>query len=207
MATQKWNYFQNGQLYKLHGALWMESYSEEDPYSIFAQIGYHNRGSATRYRQPIIWQSQTYTIPTDEFIFRNASALVGFKKKFYKQKMSTYYAIGIRGEYTFSTNLAAYEEVNKFAFIYPDKSGVKKGVLGATFSAGLDFPFSEYIGGIIELNIAPDITRQYYQPTLTNIVDIYNPGQTISIQEKSIKNLSLELSLGIHFLRKVVYID
>lgn len=207
-ATQKWNYWSNGVLYKLHGDLWMESYNEEDPYSIFAQLGYHNRGSATRYFTPIVFQSKTYTIPADEFIFRNLSLLAGFKKKFIKQKMSSYYSIGLRGEYTMSTNLGIYSQINEIVGpVYPFKEGVRKAVMGITFGAGLDFPFSEYIGGIIELNIAPDITKQYFQPQLNNILNIYQPGQTTTIEQKSIKNFSLEISLGVHFLKKVVYVD
>jgi len=207
-ATQRWNYWNNGPLYKLHGDLWMESYSDEDPYSIFAQLGYHNRGSATRYRTPIVFQSKTYTVPADEFIFRNLSAVVGFKKKFIKQKMSSYYSIGLRGEYTMSTNLGVYTQLNEIVGpVYPFKEGVKKAVMGVTFGAGLDFPFSEYIGGILELNIAPDITKQYFQPAIPNVINFYQPGQTTTIEQKSIKNFSLELSFGIHFLKKVVYVD
>ncbi|MBK7609439.1 MAG: hypothetical protein IPI18_20680 [Saprospiraceae bacterium] len=52
-----------------------------------------------------------------------------------------------------------------------------------------------------------DITKQYYQPQIDNIIDIYRPGNTTSIGEKSIKNVTLELSFGIYFNRKVEYID
>ncbi len=207
MATQKWNYFQNGPLFKGHADLWMESYDENEPYSIFGQLGYHIRGSATRYTSPITFQSNTYNLPTDKFIFRNASLLVGFKKKFLKQTMSAYYSIGLRGEYNVSNNLDLYKQINELVPIYPFKDLVKKAVLGVTFGAGFDIPFNDFVGGIFELNIAPDITKQYYQPQINNIINIYQPGSTTSIGEKSIKNLALEISLGIYFLRKVTYID
>jgi hypothetical protein len=207
MGTQRWNYFQNGPLYKYHGAIWLESYSENDPYSIFGQLGYHIKGSATRYRSPITFQSTTYQLPTDEFIFRNASALVGFKKKFLKTSNSSYYSIGLRGEYTISTNLSAYKQINELVPVYPFDDAVRKFLVGATFGAGLDFKINEFVGAILELNIAPDISRQYFQPQLNNIVDIFQPGATTSIPEKSIRNLAVEISLGIHFLRKVTYID
>ncbi len=122
--------------------------------------------------------------------------------------MSSYYSIGLRGEYTMSTNLSIYDQINEIVGpVYPFNKAVKKVVLGVTFGAGLDFPFSEFVGGILELNIAPDITKQYFQPQLNNVLNIYQPGQTTTIEQKSIKNFSLELSLGIHFLKKVVYVD
>ena len=207
VGFQRWNYFQHDPLFKYHGNFWMESYQDDESYSFITELGYHLRGSATRYLTPLQFGNKLYTIPTDEFIFRNASLLLGIKKKFPKEKVSTYYSFGLRGEYTMSTNLKVYDEINKFFPVYPFDGGVKKFMVGVSFSGGIELPFGDYTGGILEFTIAPDITRQYYQPQLNNIINIYAPSTTTSIGEKSIKNLSLELSLGIYFTRKVTYVD
>lgn len=207
VGVQKWNYFQNDPLYKYHGAFWLESYQEEDPFSLFLQLGYHLKGSATRFYGPIQIDNQIYDIPADEFIFRNISLQVGVKKKFPWGKVLGYYAFGLRGEYTASTNLDVYDRVNQFIPVYPFNAAVKRVLAGFTLGGGVELPFGELAGSILELNISPDLTKQYYQPQINNIIDIYQPGQTTSIPEKSIKNLSLELSLGIYFTRKVIYVD
>lgn len=207
VGFQKWNYFQNDPLYKYHGAFWIESYQDEDPFSIFAQLGYHKKGSATRYYGPIQIDNQIYDIPTDEFIFNNLSLQVGVKKKFPWGKALGYYAFGLRGEYTVSTNLNSYDWVNQFIPIYPFNSAVKRVLVGFTLGGGVELPFGALAGSVLELNISPDLTRQYYQPQINNIIDIYQPGRITTIPEKSIKNLTLELSLGVYFTRKVVYID
>ena len=49
VGFQKWNYFQNDPLFKYHAAAWLESYRDEDPFSVLLQLGYHLKGSATRY--------------------------------------------------------------------------------------------------------------------------------------------------------------
>ncbi len=207
IGLQRWNYFQNDPLFRYHTALWMESFSEEDPFSFYGQVGYHVKGSATRYSTPFQFGSQLFQIPTDKFVFRNASVSIGVKKKFPKEKFSLYYGVGIRGDYTLSTNLKEYEQVNQFLPIYPFASQVKRVMAGISFSGGVELPFNEFVGGILEMSISPDVTKQYFQLPINNIIDPYNPGQTISVGEKSIKNLAIEISLGIYFTRKVVYID
>ncbi len=207
IGLQRWNYFQNDPLFQYHGALSMESFSEEDPFSFFGQLGYHVKGSATRYSTPIQFGSQLFEIPTDKFLFRNASLVLGVKKKYPKERNTFYYGVGIRGDYTISTNLKNYEQINQFFPIYPFETGVKKFMGGITFNGGMEFAFNEYVGGILEMSINPDVTKQYFQLPINNIIDPYNPGQKISVSEKSIKNLTIEISLGIYLTRKVVYID
>lgn len=207
VGFQKWNYFQNDPLYKYHGAFWIESYQEEDPFSLFAQAGYHVKGSATRFYGPIQIDNQIYDIPANEFIFNNLALQVGVKKKFPWARLSGYYAFGLRGEYTLSTNLDSYDRINRLVPVYPFNSAVKKVIAGFTIGGGLEIPFGEFSGGILELSISPDLTRQYFQPQINNIIDIFQPGRTTSIPEKSIKNLTLELSFGVFLTRKVIYVD
>ena len=207
VGFQRWNYFQNDPLYKYHGDFWIESYQDEDPFSIFAQLGYHKKGSATRFYGPIQIDNQIYDIPANEFIFNNLSLQVGVKKKFPWGGVLGYYAFGLRGEYTVSTNLDLYDRINQFVPVYPFNSAVKRVLAGFTLGGGVELPFGALAGSVLELNICPDLTKQYYQPQINNIIDIYQPGQTTTIPEKSIKNLTLELSLGVYFTRKVIYVD
>lgn len=207
VGFQRWNYFRHDPLFKYHANFWMESYQEGENYSFISELGYHLRGSATRYLTPLQFGNKLYNIPTDEFIFRNASLMLGIKKKFPKKKISTYYSFGLRGEYNLSTNLDKYNEINQFFPVYPFNAGVKKLVAGVSFSGGIEFPFGEYTGGIAEFTIAPDLTQQYYQPAYNNIINIYSPSTTISTSEKSIRNLSFELTIGVYFARKVTYVN
>ena len=48
MATQQWDNFDRQPLLLPHGSIFIESLSEEDAFSLFAQVGYHPKGSAIR---------------------------------------------------------------------------------------------------------------------------------------------------------------
>ena len=52
-----------------------------------------------------------FNAPTQEYIFNNVSLTLGAKdKKEVSQDAYFYYGLGVRGEYTISTNLNVYRE-------------------------------------------------------------------------------------------------
>jgi hypothetical protein len=217
LATQQWDQsFQRDPLLRYHFIAFTESYSEEDRYALFAQLGYHLKGSSIRtYRSTIQLPDGSYrdyparVIP---FKFHNLALSLGGKQKFPLGATSkAYYMFGIRGEYTVDTNLrpAELDVRDPYYAIYPFEEFVRPWTFGAIAGAGVEFPFSELVAGLIEFTVNPDFTRQYDQPQIDNVINP-NPdfgGGTITIPERQIVNVTFEMTLGVRFLRKVIYID
>ncbi|MEQ1745025.1 MAG: hypothetical protein ABMA02_06355 [Saprospiraceae bacterium] len=209
MGFQRWaNYFDRQPLFKTHAALSVESVNNDDDHtSIFAQIGYHVRGSATRLRFLQAVGGGVETI-SEEFRFNNLSLILGYKQKFpLGEKTKYFYYGGLRGDYTLSTNideLGVSQNIYLAAY-YPSIGAMNRWMVGASAGGGIEFPFSDLVGGQLTISVHPDFLLQYYRPAFGNLIDPFNPGQTIPVQELSIRNLSLEISFGIRLLRKVVY--
>jgi len=208
IATQNWNNFQRNPLIDLHGIFSIETWGEDDPNVLFAQIGYQTRGSSLR--QVFINPTSGFNPQTRSFKFRNLALTVGAKRRIRLGTLTPYYSIGLRGEYTVNTNLDEFVDQNFTApTSYPLNEFVNKWNYGLYGAGGVEFSFTEYIGAVLELSVNPDLSRQYFQPPL-NDVSIYNPftGQTTrGLPEREIRNVTLEITLGLRFLRKVEYID
>lgn len=208
VGIQKWESIQRDPLFKYHGVAYIESVPENNKFGLFAQLGYHIKGSAIRNFQVALTNGDVYRPPTQEFQFRNLSLAFGAKQKFdFGAYSKSYYALGLRADYTLSTNLNDFNEGRAFLAFLPSEFFVRNFNYGAYFGAGLEFPFSELVGGIIEFSISPDISFQYQQPPLSNVIDPYRIGQTINLPERKIVNVVLELTVGLRFLRIVEYID
>lgn len=211
IGFQRWENFQQSPLFTYHGAFFIESYSEENPdNSLYAQLGWHNRGSAFRNQRFISVDGDIYNVPTKNFIFSNAVlALGGKRRQFLNNKLNSYYIIGLRAEYTVLTNLSEYDDFNRYFNqpFYPDNQFVRKWNYGVTVGGGFEYKLGKLVAGILEFSVHPDLSRQYEQPPLGSIPDPWNPGNLVTIREKRIKNITLEISLGLHFLRKVIYLD
>lgn len=221
IGTQQWNAFDRDPLIGYHAILSMESFPEEGSFSLFAQAGYHLKGSAIRrslFGNP--FNSSFVAFPAQRFEFHNLSLSIG-AKQFFSEVGSgqLYYLFGIRGDYTLDTNLDEYErfvERNQISVgIYPfneyfNESGGLGGIrrinYGFIAGGGLNFPFSEYVEGLIEFTINPDFSLQYEQPAIPNVI---NPitGQSRTLPERKIRNLTFEITVGARFLRKIEYID
>lgn len=209
VGFQKWdNSFGRQPLYKYHAALAIESVNNEnDNGSIFAQFGYHVRGSATRFR--FFFQGSggidTYT---EEFQFRNLSLILGAKQKFPLGESAKYfYYGGVRGDYTLNTNIDELAAAQAYPIFYPFIGSMRRWMVGVSLGGGLELPFSELVGGQLTLSVHPDFTYQYNQPSINNVINPFDPtgGSRITIPERRIRNVTIELSLGLRLLRKVVY--
>lgn len=220
LGTQQWNSFDRNPLVSYHGIVSMEGVAAEGKFSLFAQAGYHVKGSSIRRRlfgNP--FNSGVVSVPPQKFEFYNLSLSLGAKQVINKTgNANVYYLFGIRGDYTLDTNLDEYDafiELNpNFAGIYPldvyynstTLVGVRRINYGILLGGGLNFPLSEYIEGIVEFTVNPDFSLQYEQPQIPNILDPIT-GQTRSIPERRIRNLTFEITVGCRFLRKVEYLD
>lgn len=213
VGTQRWTDFERDPSYKYHGIVFIESSEENNTVGLFAQAGYHIKGSALRNRNfinPI--SGNLFRPPAYEFLFRNASLTVGAKQKFdFATQSKLYYMLGVRGDFTISTNLGKYSEFNELnpAYaIYPfdEPTFIRDINYGLTIGGGIEFPFSEFVGMLLEMTINPDFSDQYQQPAIPNVTDPYT-GTPRTIPERKVKNLTLELTVGFRFLHKIIYID
>lgn len=196
-ASQRWSNYNRRPLLKYHLALSMESYTEENLSALFMQLGYHVKGSSIRFRRTINPNTgQEFPGRTDEFRFHNLSLLLGAKQKMEVfNDYRLYYLFGIRGDYNMKVDFdrSFYEgvkdQINKFTF-------------GVTAGGGLEIPLSDLVGIFFELTVAPDFSNQIYIPPHRNFRDPnrMNP-------EQKVINLAIELSVGMRFIHKVIYID
>lgn len=209
VGVQQWEGVERDPLWSYHGAVSMESTPEFGVNGAFMQLGYHVKGSAWR---NTLFTTQTggITISTDRFEYQNLSLLLGFKKGFSELNLGTaYYLFGIRGEYTLGTNLDEYEDFNNFSGlpIYPLDGFVRKWNYGVTVGTGIQFPISEFVGGVIEFSISPDFSEQYRQPAFSGNVIQNGTPVFRNFSERKIRNIVVELSVGFRFLHKIEYID
>lgn len=204
IGLQQWNAFERDPLFRYQSDIYIETYDGPDANALFAQVGYHIRGSAIRSRNGILFTNGTVgTAPARTFEFNNISVATGFKQRFDFNANKAYYFVGIRGEYTIDTNIGENQGFTSSSD--PLKGFVRPFNYGITGGAGLEFMFSELVGGIVELNLAPDISFQYRQPALGSVTG--PNGTPIILGERRIRNFSVELTVGFRFLRIVEYID
>lgn len=217
VGFQSWNNSESELLFRYHGVAYIETYNADGANSLFAQAGYHVRGGALRLRGgsfQAINSSRIIDIPTQSYPyeFRNLSLAVGAKQRFLATDQSAfYYMLGVRGEYTLGTNLEDYhpedDPLVEFNLIHPfPGSNVRRWNYGIIAGGGVEFMFSELVGGLVELSISPDLSQQYFQNAFTYTSNINGQSQR-TIGERRIRNISLELSVGFRFLAVVEYVD
>ena len=211
IGSQKWNNFERDLLYKYHIAAFIESNSEEGNREFYAQLGYHTRGSAIRVNGAITQNGVRFSPPVQELIFNNISLGFGVKQKFYgASSLTPYYSIGLRAEYTIKNNILDLQsERNIFYSSYYFEEFVQKFVYGVSAGGGIEYQFSEFVGAFLEISLQPDIGAQYNQPfPIENVINPRNPGGApIRIGPRQVRNFNIEISVGVKFLRKVIYIE
>jgi len=211
IGVQQWEGFEQDPLFKYHGIAFIESLPEDNQFALFAQLGYHLKGSAFRSRNAFGLNGNVFRAPAQEFIFRNLSLVLGAKQKFdlFNNDSRAYYLLGIRGDYNLSTNLDEYKDANMVYPIYPDDSKelIREITYGVSLGGGIEFPFSELAGALIEFTINPDFSYQYEQPSATVFVNNQFFTGNVNIPERKIRNLTFELTVGFRFLNKIEYID
>ncbi len=211
LGTQKWdNSLDREFLWRYHAALAAESINnDDDRLSIYAQFGYHVRGSSVRFQYYDLNSGILGRQFRQPFEFNNLSLQLGAKiRRPSSGNSQFFYSGGIRGDYNLSTNLDELQEIyvcNQSSI--PLESGVQKWLFGLSIGAGVEWAFSELVGGQIELSLHPDITPQYRQEAVPNVIDPCNPGYSYTIPQRRIRNTTIELSFGLRLLRKVVYVD
>ncbi len=209
-AYQKWESFNQSPLLTYHISGFVESYSDNNPLNcLYAQLGFHNKGSAWRGATAVTYGGDLYRIPTKKFVFSNLSLGVGGKRKqVLTDRIKSFYSFGLRAEYNLFTNLDKFIKLNKtYNYYFPDNGFVNKFTYGVAVGGGIEFSFSELFEGSIELTVNPDLSNQYDQPQISGVVSPYNPQNTITLRRRRIKNTTIEISFGLRFMNKVKYIN
>jgi len=199
LGTQTWNGVDRDPVLAFNSGVFIEPYKEDSPSSFFAKLGYHQRGSSQGGFLNNIGGVRGFS-----FLFNNAVLTLGTKKRFSTYNINKpYYNLGLRVEYTVSTNLSEYDQYGGY---FPIDGFVNKFNYGPTAGIGYEMRFSEFIGGFVEANLNPDISFQYEQPQINNVLLPFGTG-TGSIGMQSIRNMTFEVTLGLRLLRKIEYID
>lgn len=213
-GLQKWDNSSGREpLFQYHAALSLETINNEDNRgSFYMQLGYHVKGSATRYRFYNIISGAPGGTYTERFKFNNFSFSLGAKQRFKESnsgRLRYFYFGGLRGDYTYSTNIDNLRGQSNACNpgFYPLMGGVQRWMGGFSIGGGLEFDISELIGGQIQLSVNPDVTPQYRQNAIPNVIDVCNPGVVYDIPERRIRNTTVELSIGLRLLRKVVILE
>lgn len=203
VGIQQWNGIQRDALIAGHVAVFIESYEEDNPSSLIAQLGLHQRGSAER--GLVIDRSLGDVFRRNiTYKFNNVSLMLGAKRLLnMESKAKPFYTIGVRAEYTLSTNLDRYEGT-VFQTYFPSNFFVNKFNYGFSAGGGFQYQFGEFIGGTVELTISPDVSKQYEQFPI-DVIDPRNVGSSRTLPQQDVRNLSLEISVSVRLLRKVEY--
>ncbi len=205
---QKWDNFDRDPLFAYHGIAFIETAPEDNKFAVFAQIGYHVKGSAIRNRNFVNVNTGVISKPpTRKFEFRNISLTLGGKQKYdWGAANKFYYLFGFRGDYTINTNLNLYEDFNGIYPIYPFDAFVRKWNYGATIGGGIEFPVSDYVSALVEFTVNPDFSKSYRQPPILNVYDPFT-GSNRTFSEREITNTTFEITVGFRFLHEIEYID
>lgn len=211
-GLQKWDNSSGREpLFQYHAAISMESINNEDNSgSFYMQLGYHVKGSAIRYRFFNINSGAPSGTVTEPFKFNNFSFSLGAKQRFKESNngnTSYFYFGGIRADYTYSTNIDELGGAGCNPGFYPLMGGVQRWMGGFSVGGGMEFKFSELVGGQIQLSVNPDVTPQYRQNAIPNVIDPCFNGPNYSIPERRIRNTTVEISFGLRLLRKVIVVD
>lgn len=213
MAFQKWDNSDREPLFAYHFIASVESLVEEGEVSIFAQAGYHTRGSAIRvrsfqYNDITTGAPRTYNGNTTRYDFQNLGLSVGVKQRFLATTGNLYYLLGLRGEYNLKNSFSQFKELPlNIQSAFPSEVGVNDFTFGFIFGGGFELPLSDYIDATIELTINPDFTKQYFQPAFSNAFNPFTGNNDRNLSELNIRNNSIELTVGFRFKRVVEYVE
>ena len=215
MTNQQWTGVERQPLFLPQGDFFVEDIPTNNMFALFASLGYHPKGSALRnawFNSP--FNNQLTRVPPTRFVFHNLSLILGAKQKFdfgSNSETRWFYSFGLRGDYTIANNLNEFDEINAVGlgvttFPVDDPTYIREINYGVSIGGGIEYSLSEFVGLSIEFNVHPDFSFQYEQPEIRDVTDPFT-SQLTSIPERQIRNLALELSVGLRFLRKVIYVD
>jgi hypothetical protein len=213
IGFQTWNNIDQDALFAYNAGVFAESLDgKESKSSLYAGLSYSQKGSAKRNVQLFNSNGSGSLFGgtfTRKYIFHNAILNVGAKKRLEKRSngLTPYYSVGVFGSYTLATNLG--EQQNNVFLFDPIDENVRKINYGLHIGGGFEKQISDYIGMHLDISVFPEISNQYVEQYGSNPPIIINPysGQPITLRDRNIKNLTFEITIGIRFLREIIYVD
>jgi len=206
VSLQTWNNLQRRPLLSYNASFFIESYKEGEPSSLYAEVGYHVRGSSERQRFINLAGTDFLRGGRLKYKFKNVNLVLGAKRLLTTEnKANLYYLLAIRGEYTIGTDFGEGEQTNFYAGYIPFDNFINKINYGFTVGGGYQFELNDLVGAAIEFRISPDISKQYDQAVpIPNIVNPYRTGaERITLPPQVVRNISLEIS-GVLRLKRIV---
>lgn len=197
LNMQRWNSYERDILFSPCIDFFSET-NDDALNKLYASLGYHIRGSAVRG-----FGFNSF----NPYKFNNLVAEVGGKRMVtVDREYNGYYMLGLRAEYTMFTNLEG--RANNSIYNLVSDVYVRRFNYGVTIGGGFEKKLSEDKIIFIEFSVQPDLSKQYEQlETLT----IENPNpvpggpfpspQFITIVPQEVRNVALEIKVGIKLLR------
>ncbi len=206
LANQNWDGYQRRPLFNYHASMFIESF---DPYyrgSLFGQLGYQSRGSSLTVNNI----SGGFNF-SEGLVFNNLVATLGVKKRIQLTSFNStpYYYVAVRGEYNISNNTEDIQErfsSSAASLFYPLPIYVNSFVYGITFGGGFEFVGTDYVFPAVEFTVSPDLSFQYRSPDGIPVINPFN-GQSTTLPERKIRNVTFEISLVLKFKREVILLD
>ena len=213
LGFQQWNNFDQDALFAWNAGVFAESLADRDAQSsLYAGLSFSQKGSAKRNVQLFSSNGSGSLIGgtfTRKYIFNNLVLNVGAKKRLEQRSngFTPYYSIGAFGSYTISTNLN--EQSNSFFLLDPVDDFVRKINYGVQIGGGFEKQLSEYLGIHFDFSMFPELSFQYQEQYGPNPNQVINPftGNLFTPRDRNIRNLAFEITVGIRFLREVIYVD
>ena len=193
LNMQKWNGYERDILFT--PCIDVFSETDDDPINkLYASLGFHTRGSTVR-----VFNFNSY----NPYRFNNLVMVLGGKRMVTTdKKYNGYYMLGLRAEYTLFTNL---NDKAKTIYGLVDDVYVNKFNYGVSVGGGFEMSFGEDKVVFFELTVSPDLSKQYEQLESLTIENPFqspfNPNPFYEIRPEEVRNVSLELTIGIKFLR------
>ena len=202
LNMQRWNSYERDILFSPFIDVFTET--ADDPLNkLYASFGLHTRGSTVRG-----FGFNTF----NPYKFHNLVLELGGKRMMsVDKKYNGYYMLGLRAEYTLSTNLNERPAFSVYNLV--DDFYVNKFNYGVTIGGGIELDIADTHIVFFEVSVNPDLSRQYDQPetlTIENPNQVPSPfpqSQFITIVPQEVRNVSLEVKVGIKFLRGYYYED
>lgn len=196
MGLQKWGGGnQLDPLWRWHVSAFMDSESSDGKNIIYGQLGYHVKGAAIRFNAIYDINGNRYPGSSFAMEFHNLAFELGMKRFIKMNRWKPYYAVGLRGEYTLGTKFEIYPELEEWT---------KKWNYGVSLRLGTEFAAKKLVHYGLELNIAPDLSKQVYVPAAIRRIDPWT-GQVLPGYEQSTINTTIELSFYVRFKRIIIY--
>jgi hypothetical protein len=196
LNMQKWNSYERDLLFTPCIDVFTESH-DDALNKLYASLGFHTRGSTVRG-----FGFTSY----NPYKFNNLVIELGGKRMLsVDKKYNGYYMLALRGEYTISTNLEDSSPTSIYNLV--SDVYVNKFNYGVTVGGGFEMNLDESKVLFLEASVNPDLSKQYEQ---TESLTIENPNPTpspfpqsqfITIVPQEVRNVSLEIKVGIKFLR------